>query len=114
MVWSLLVDRHHSACSGIVGGTALTQSDVEDAADFKISEAGVLTFATGAADTDDDPPNFEVPTDDGTNNEYKVVVQASDGGKTDKLSYFKVVVRVTDEEELGKVTWTVDPDGSWV
>ena len=103
MVWSLVTDAAVSE--------EIETADIADAADFEISDAGVLTFATGAADTDEDPPNYEVPTDEGQNNEYKVVVQASDGGKTDKLSYFKVVVRVTDEDEPGKVTWTVDPDG---
>ena len=102
MVWSLVTDARVS--------DDINDGDIEDAAHFEISEAGgVLTFAIG---DDDDPPNFEDASDAGMNNEYKVVVQASDGGKTDKLSYFKVVVRVTDEEELGKITWTVDPDGA--
>ena len=101
MVWSLVTNEAVS--------TEISNDDIADEAHFEISDAGVLTFAIG---DDKDPPNFEVAADAGTNNEYKVVVQASDGGKTDKLSYFKVVVRVTDEEELGKVTWTVDPDGT--
>ena len=111
MVWSVLVT---SSAIDVNGNNSPTDAvdiaiiDAEDADDFEISDAGVLTFAIGE---DDDPPNFEDASDAGMNNEYKVVVQASDGGKTDKLSYFKVVVRVTDEEETGKVTWTVDPDG---
>ena len=103
MVWSLVTD-------GTVSDD-IESGDIEDVDDFEISEAGgVLTFAIGA---DDDPPNFEVASDMGTNNEYKVVVQASDGGKTQEVSYFKVVVRVTDEEELGKVTWDCGPRRRW-
>ena len=53
------------------------------------------TFAIGE---DEDAPNFEVaattviatPTNNDT---YRVVVQASDGGKTQEVSYFKVIVR---------------------
>ena len=100
MIWSLLTDDEVSATIG--------PDDIADAADFDISDAGVLTFAI---EDDKDPPNFEAPADAEGNNEYKVVVQASDGGKTQAVSYFKVIVRVTDEEEAGKVTWTVDPVG---
>ena len=78
--------------------------DIADRALFDISQEGVLTFKT--------PPNFESPADAGGDNTYKVVVQASDGGKTDKLSWFKVTVTVTDVPEPGKVTWTVDHDGT--
>ena len=78
--------------------------DIADRALFDISQEGVLTFKA--------PPNFESPADANTDNTYKVVVQASDGGKTDKLSWFKVTVTVTDVPEPGKVTWTVDHDGT--
>ena len=100
MIWSLVT----AVSAGI------DADDIEDAEDFKISDAGVLTFAIG---DDEDPPDFEDPQGGmPANNEYRVVVQASDGGKTQAVSYFKVVVLVTDEEETGKVTWTVDPDGT--
>ena len=36
-------------------------------------------------------------------------MQASDGNQS---SYYKVYVNVTDEEETGKVTWSVDPAGA--
>ena len=87
--------------------------DVADHGDFEIKD-GVLTFK--------DKPDFETPnggqleaieTDEGGGeNTYKVVVQVSDGGTMQALAWFKVTVMVTDEEEDGKVTWTVDPDGS--
>ena len=75
-----------------VDGTALVSDDLDDNGEFKISDAGVLTF--------DEKPDYENPADDGTNNEYKVVVQASDGTE---ISYFKVTVTVTDVEEEGSV-----------
>ena len=73
--------------------------DIADRALFKIDQNGVLSFM--------DSPNYEAPAD--TNNEYRVTVQASDG---EQISYFEVYVNVTDEEEAGKVTWAVDPDGT--
>ena len=79
----------------------LEASDIEDRLLFKIDQNGVLSFK--------DSPNYEDPEDDGEGNEYRVTVQASDG---DQTSYFEVYVNVTDEEETGKVTWSVDPDGT--
>ena len=74
-----------------------------DMADFSISEDGVLSFNI--------PPDYEDADDDGTNNEYHIVVVASDNslgaGTTDnptKMGYKKVVVTVTDEDERGMVT----------
>ena len=80
--------------------------DMEDNARFKISNAGVLTFK--------EAPNFEAGNDDNSasdDNNYQVVVQASDGATMETLSWYKVTVEVTDVEETGKVTWMVDPDG---
>ena len=76
-------------------------ADRADAGDFKIDQNGVLSFM--------DSPDYEAPADGDTDNEYRVTVQASDG---DQTSYFEVYVNVTDEEETGKVTWSVDPDGT--
>ena len=74
------------------------QDDIADRDLFEIDQSGVLSFKKS--------PNYEAPADDGTGNEYRVTVQASDGNKT---SYFEVYVNVTNEEETGKVTWTVTP-----
>ena len=79
--------------------------DMEDNARFKISNAGVLTFK--------EKPNFEAADDDNSfsnDNNYQVVVQASDGATMETLGWYKVTVEVTDVEETGKVTWMVDPD----
>ena len=75
---------------------------VEDAQDncvFKISQSGVLEFKS--------PPNYESPADDGVNNSYSVVVQATDGdtgaAPEDTRSWFRVTVNVSDVEEVGKI-----------
>ena len=44
-----------------------------DAASFKIDDSGNLSFKN--------PPNYEVPTDDGVNNVYEVTVRIGAGGE---------------------------------
>ncbi|MBK1719781.1 DUF4347 domain-containing protein [Thiocystis violacea] len=63
-----------------------------DQAKFSINPtSGVLTFLA--------PPDFESPTDSGTNNSYEVIVQANDGqGGTDAQT---LTVTVTDVSEGG-------------
>ena len=84
--------------------TALTGAD---ASSFSIDSDGVLTFNT--------PPDYEASTsgdgggDTDTDNTYEVIVTASDGTNPDT---FTVNVKVTNVAETGKVTWTVDPDGT--
>ena len=111
IVWSLLADADGDQDLGIVQAPTDSQDDV-DAADiadralFDIKD-GVLTFKK--------PPSYEADSVSGDGDDaknYRVVVQASDGGTTDEqLSWFKVTVTVTDEEEDGSVSWTVDHDG---
>ncbi|MDP2241249.1 MAG: Ig-like domain-containing protein [Burkholderiales bacterium] len=61
-----------------------------DAAKFAIdASTGVLTFAVA--------PDFEVPTDSGTDNIYDVTVQVSDGIHTDTQA---IAVTVTDVDEI--------------
>ncbi|SVE28287.1 uncharacterized protein METZ01_LOCUS481141, partial [marine metagenome] len=61
-----------------------------DAADFAINgSSGVLTFAS--------TPNYESPADDGTNNEYIITVQVSDGSNTDSQT---ITITVTDINEF--------------
>ena len=80
-------------------------ADIVDNADFTISSDGVLRFKL--------PPNFEMPdgdgeNGDGENNEYKVVVVASDdapgAGDMSKMAYKKVTVTVTDVDEDGSIS----------
>ena len=100
IVWGFLEDHEGEQNLGIFtdddDADDVGEDDVADHALFDI-EDGVLTFK--------DSPDYEA---DGTDNEHKVVVQASDGGTMQALAWFKVTVTVTNEEEEGKVTWTVD------
>ena len=98
--WSLLENLDGSP---EIDGTALVATDFEDYGDFSISADGVLTFNI--------PPDREVPDDEGTNNEYKIVVVASDdapgAGTTDdsiQMGYRKVVIEVTGVDEPGTIT----------
>jgi len=62
-----------------------------DAAKFQIGpSSGVLSFVTA--------PDFEIPTDADTNNQYVVIVRASDGTNTDTQT---ITVTVTDVGEGG-------------
>ena len=61
----------------------------DDAGDFRISNAGVLTFRT--------TPNYEAPADAGTDNVYQVTVEANDGTNTATKA---VTVIVTDVDEM--------------
>ena len=65
----------------------------DDAGDFRISSAGVLTFRT--------TPNYEAPADAGTDNVYQVTVEANDGTNTATKA---VTVMVTNVNEDGMVT----------
>ena len=106
-----VVDGAPTEAAGVGDGTAddIAAADVVDFGDFTIN-GGVLKF--------NDAPDFEDPADSDTNNVYNVVVRASDGGRGTVagrpgwMQYFKVTVTVLDVEETGKVTWTVDPDGT--
>lgn len=62
-----------------------------DAAKFQIgSSSGVLSFVSA--------PDYETPTDADTNNQYVVIVQASDGTNTDTQT---ITVSVTNVSEPG-------------
>ena len=68
-----------------------------DAGAFSISSAGVLTFMA--------PPNYESPADANTDNIYMVMVNANDGTNNAMKT---VSVRVTNEDEPGRVTFWRD------
>ena len=61
----------------------------DDAGDFRISTAGVLTFRAS--------PNYETPADADTDNVYMVTVEANDGTNTATKA---VTVTVTDVDEM--------------
>ena len=77
-----------------------SDSNNEDVADFSISSTGALTF--------NDPPDFDNPIDNGSNNSYKVVVLASDdapGVGTPIMSSMKnVTIDVTNVGEQGSIS----------
>ena len=107
IVWSLLEAEDGIQDLGIFedppAADDVGTADVADFGDFAISQDGVLTFAS--------LPNFEMAADAGTDNEYNVVVQVSDGGVDSHANWFKVTVNVTDEPEGGSIAeWTIDPD----
>ena len=89
IVWSLTTDADTAAEVGT--------DDFADNGLFGISQGGVLTFKN--------PPSYEDVSASGNDDNYQVVVQASDG---ENVGYFEVTVTVTDREEEGEVTWTVD------
>ena len=68
-----------------------------DEGDFEISSAGVLTFMAS--------PDYESPADANTDNIYMVMVNANDGTNDAMKS---VSVRVTNEEDPGRVTFWRD------
>ncbi|KZD20585.1 DUF5801 repeats-in-toxin domain-containing protein [Tardiphaga robiniae] len=70
-------------------GTTLTYSlSGDDAGKFDVSSIGAVTFKVS--------PNFEAPTDTGTNNTYDIIVHANDG--TNDISK-AVAISVTDVVE---------------
>ena len=112
IVWSLLENATDVQNLGIEEvPEVLDDVDADDIADrdlFEISQTGELTFI--------DPPSFEADSASGPGPDaknYRVVVQASDGGEGSHLNWFKVTVNVTDVPEGGAVAeWTIDPDGA--
>ena len=68
-----------------------------DSAKFSIDAAtGVLTFATA--------PDFEVPTDGGTNNVYDLIVTATDDGSPAGTKTQTIAVTVTNVNEAPVIT----------
>ena len=61
--------------------------------DFMFSNGGMLTFRSS--------PDYENPTDMNMDNMYMVTIMADDGTDMDTHD---VMVRVTNEDEMGKVT----------
>ncbi len=101
--------------SGPMADDAMWTLMGDDAGDFSINSAGVLSFNSS--------PNFEAPMDDGGDNTYMVSVKAEAGGE---MAMQPVTVMVTNVKEDGTVTLSpmtpvvgtavtaslTDPDGS--
>lgn len=76
-----------------------------DAAKFTInSSTGALSFVTA--------PNYEVPSDVGTNNVYHVTVRTSDGTRTDSQAVTVTVYNVNEAPKAFSDSFTIDEDFS--
>ena len=67
---------------------SFTLSGGADEGLFSISPTGVLTFNTA--------PDYEVPTDMGTDNVYDVTITATDNGTPEKMTIQPLTITVTD------------------
>ena len=85
----------YTAAGPTAGSVTWTLSGA-DMDDFNISSSGVLTFRAS--------PDYETPTDAGTNNVYQVTVVATDSNDSTNMDTHEVMVMVTNEEETGEVT----------
>ncbi len=105
--WSLLDNASGDQDTDGDGTDDVEDADAADADHFMISRDGVLSFNFS--------PDYEMPrglASDNTNtNTYKVVVVASDdppgAGDAIMMGYKKITVMVTDEDEPGMVTLSV-------
>ena len=79
--------------SGPGSDIATWSTEGADRGDFRISNDGMLTFASS--------PNYEMPADADMDNVYMVTVKATSGTNTDTL---EVTVTVTNAEDDGVVT----------
>ena len=70
----------------------------DDGDRFDINSDGDLTFKTS--------PNFEMPTDDGTNNVYNVTVKVTDNGSPAMSDTHHFAVMVTNVNEAPEITST--------
>ncbi len=66
-----------------------------DADLFSITQAGELTFHVA--------PDFEMPTDTGTDNMYEITITATDNGMPAMTATQALTITVTDEDEGGNV-----------
>ena len=90
---------HTYAATDVDAGTAFSWSlNGTDAGKFEISSTGVLTFSSA--------PDFETPTDTGTNNEYIVTVRATDNGTPMLFDEHTLTVTVTNINEAPDITST--------
>lgn len=89
----------HASDAAVSGPVTYSLAGGADEAKFAINaQTGALTFI-GA-------PNFEAPTDAGTDNVYDVIVQASDGDVSGQQA-IAVTVRNIDEAATGQVDLTI-------
>ena len=83
----------YRASDGSMSGMATWTLLGDDMGDLSISTSGVLTF--------DATPNYEMPMDADTDNQYMVTVKAEAGGEMGEIT---VAVTVTNVDELGTLS----------
>ncbi len=99
----IMVDENTAAVHTFIATTAATDGRTiasfalagDDAGDFSITNAGVLTF--------DPTPDFEAPTDANTDNDYEITVTATDSEGSTSAAV-TVTVRVANVDEAGTAT----------
>ena len=99
----IMVDENTAAVHTFIATTAATDGRTiasfalagDDAGDFSITNAGVLTF--------DPTPDFEAPTDANTDNDYEITVTATDSEGSTSAAV-TVTVSVANVDEAGTAT----------
>ena len=95
--------------------TAIAEDADGDALIYSLSgtDAGLFTIdATTGEVRFTDAPDFEMPGDANGDNDYEIIVTASDGATTDATR--AVTITVTDEDEVGNAPAFTSPDSASV
>ena len=95
--------------------TAIAEDADNDALTYSLSgtDAGLFTInATTGEVRFTDAPDFEIPGDANRDNDYEIIVTASDGATTDATR--AVTITVTDEDEVGNAPAFTSPDSASV
>ena len=95
--------------------TAIAEDADNDALTYSLSgtDAGLFTInATTGEVRFTDAPDFEMPGDANRDNDYEIIVTASDGATTDATR--AVTITVTDEDEVGNAPAFTSPDSASV
>ena len=97
------------------GAVTVEENTTQVTTAFTVQEAAAVTYSIYGGDDGDlfeinsltgkltfaSPPDYENPSDNDTNNQYEVILQATDGTSTDTQNLTVTVTDVTDEPE----TW---------
>ena len=92
--------------SGPESANARWSLEGDDAADFRISSGGVLTFGRA--------PDYENPADANTDNTYMVTIMADDGTYMNTRDVAVTVTDVEEEVSTDPLLAEYDPDGDGV
>ena len=101
-----MIDYLENGTAEVVEYTAVDPEGGDVAWSFSGTDAGEFDFNDGKLEFKN-PPDREDPTDSGSDNQYQIVVTASDAGMNETV--LPVTVTVLDENEAVDVTGTGDP-----